>query len=72
MTIANCLADEVITIDGNTHSITTTKSSHDVYNDFNYDYFKIGNTINNRSNKISVSLPCKIELRYSPIIKNSP
>ena len=72
MTIANCLADEVLTIDGNTHSITTTKSSHDVYNDFNYDYFKIGNTINNRSNKISVSLPCKIELRYSPIIKNSP
>lgn len=72
MTIANCLTDEVITIDGNTHSITTTKSSHDVYNDFNYDYFKIGNTINNRSNKISVSLPCKIELRYSPIIKNSP
>ena len=53
-------------------SITTTEELHDVYNDFNYDYFKIGNTINNRSNKISVSLPCKIELRYSPIIKDSP
>ncbi|MDO5398556.1 MAG: hypothetical protein Q4G33_11580 [bacterium] len=72
MEITNCLAGEVITINGNTHSITTTKATHDIYNNFNYDYFKIGNTINNRSNKISVSLPCKIELRYSPIIKNSP
>lgn len=72
MMIKNCVEGEEITIDGNTHSINTTISSHDVCNDFNYDYFKIGNTINNRSNKISVSLPCKIELRYSPIIKNSP
>lgn len=71
MTIVNCSVNEVITIDGNTHTITSTDNSHDVYNDFNYDYFKIGNMINNRSNKITVSLPCKLEIRYSPIIKNS-
>lgn len=72
MAITNCSVGEVIIIDGNTHSITTTDKGHDIYNNFNYDYFKIGNTFNNRSNKISVSLPCKIELRYSPIIKNLP
>lgn len=70
--IRNCSLNEVITIDGLTHGITTSKSSHDIYNDFNYNYFKIGNKINQRDNIITVDLPCTIEFIYSPIIKNSP
>lgn len=70
--IKGCSKNEVITIDGATHSIKTTSASHDIYNDFNYNFFTIGNTINKRDNLITVNLPCTIEFVYSPIIKNSP
>lgn len=71
-TIKNCSVGEIITLDGNTQIITSTYSSHDISNDFNYEFFKIGNTISNRNNRISVSIPCKIEIRYEPIIKDTP
>lgn len=70
--IRNCIKKEVITIDCFNHVISTNNVAHDICNDFNYDFFSIGNTIDNRDNKISVSLPCEIELRYSPIIKDVP
>ena len=70
--IKNCKVGEVITLDGDTHIITTTYTSHDVCNDFNYEFFRIGNTINNRNNRISVSLPCNIVIKYTPIIKDTP
>lgn len=70
--IKNCSENEIIIIDGFTHEISTSDLSHDVYNDFNYNYFKIGNKINQRKNTITVNLPCTIEFTYAPIIKNSP
>lgn len=70
--IKNCKVGEVITLDGDTHIITTTYISHDVCNDFNYEFFRIGNTINNRNNRISVSLPCNVVIKYTPIIKDTP
>lgn len=70
--IKNCKVGEVITLDGDTHIITTTYTSHDVCNDFNYEFFRIGNTINNRNNRISVSLPCNVVIKYTPIIKDTP
>lgn len=72
MVIKNCTVGEVITIDGDTHIIKSSLNSHRIYDDFNFEFFRIGNTINNRNNKISVSLPCKLEFRYSPIIKDTP
>ena len=72
MVIKNCIEGEVITIDGDTQVISTTFSSHDICNDFNYEFFKIENSFNNRVNKITVSLPCKLEVRYHPIIKGTP
>lgn len=72
MVIKNCIADEVISIDGNTLIVSSSIKSHRIYDDFNFEFFRIGNTINNRNNKISVSLPCDLEIRYSPIIKNTP
>ena len=72
MEIKNCTFGEVITIDGDTHIISSSLNSHHIYDDFNFEFFRIGNTINNRNNKISVSLPCKLEIRYSPIIKDTP
>lgn len=70
--IKNCKVGEVITLSGDTHIITTIYDSHDISNDFNYDFFRIGNTINNRNNRISASLPCDVEIKYTPIIKDTP
>lgn len=72
MVINNCSAGEVITVYGDIQHITSSLNSHHIYDDFNYEFLRIGNTFNNRQNKITVSLPCKIELNYSPIIKNAP
>ena len=72
MVIKNCSSGEVITIDGNTHIITSSLNSHKISDDFNFDYLRIGNTINNRSNNITCSLNCMLEIRFNPIIKDSP
>lgn len=70
--IRNCTKNEKILLDCENHIIETSVPEHDVYDDFNYDYFCIGNSFNNRDNYISVSLPCSVEIRYSPIIKDTP
>lgn len=72
MTLANCTAGEIITIDGKNQIITSSKPLHDIANDFNYTFLKIGNTIYDRANRITVNAPCTMELRYSPIIKEVP
>lgn len=72
MVIKNVSVGEVITIDGTTHIIESSLDSHNIYDDFNFEFFRIGNTINNRNNRISASLPCKLEFTYSPIIKDTP
>lgn len=69
MLIQNCSAGEVITVHGKEQIIESSLSEHEVYNDFNFEFFRIGNTFDNRMNEITVSLPCKIELLYIPIIK---
>lgn len=70
--IKNCKVGEVITLNGDTQIITTTYAGHDICNDFNFEFFRIGNTINNRNNRISVSLPCNVVIKYTPIIKDTP
>lgn len=71
-TIKNCTMGEVITLNGDTQIISTTYSSHDICNDFNFEFFRIGNTIETRNNRISVSNPCKLVIKYTPIIKDTP
>lgn len=71
MEIKNCTVGEKITIDGNSQIIQTSMDSHHIYDDFNFEFFRIGNTITSRSNKITCSLPSKIEIRYLPIIKDA-
>ena len=70
--IKNCTEDEVITIYGDKQIITSSLETHKLYEDFNYEFFKIGNTFNDRRNRISVSIPCVLEISYSPIIKDVP
>lgn len=70
--IQNCKSGEVITLHGDTQIITTSLQSHDICNDFNYDFFRIGNTKDSRSNLITSSLACDMTIKHSPIIKDSP
>ena len=68
--IKNCTINEVITIDNKHQIVSTDRETHKIYNDFNFIFFKIVNTLDERDNEITASLHCTIELTYSPIIKD--
>lgn len=65
--ITNCTSGEIITM--NYPAITSSISAHQVADDFNYSFFRVANSWNNRINKITVSLNCLFELEYNPICK---
>lgn len=68
--ITNCTAGEVITfnypiIQSSLGENRLTK----IQNDFNWIFFRIVNSFDSRINKVSISLPCTIEMKYYPIVK---
>lgn len=65
--IANCKKNEVITMDY--PIIQSSISSHNIQNDFNWNFFRIANTYDNSRNDLTISLPCTIKVKYSPIVK---
>lgn len=65
--IANCIAGEVITMDYPV--ISSSVPSHDIQNDFNWNFFRIANTFNNSRNNLTFSLPSTMKIKYSPIVK---
>ena len=65
--IANCIAGEVITMDYPV--ISSSVSSHNIQNDFNWNFFRISNTFENSRNDLTISIPCTIKVEYSPIVK---
>lgn len=65
--IANCSAGEIITMDY--PIITSSVSSHQIQNDFNWNFFRMANTFRNKINDLTISLPCTIKLKYSPVVK---
>ena len=65
--IGGCIAGEIITM--NYPVITSSKSSHEIQNDFNWNFFRIANTYENSRNDLTISIPCTIKLKYSPIVK---
>lgn len=69
--IKNCVLGETITMHGNTMIIETDDENHQktLGKDFNCQFVKIGNTIKNRYNKLSFSLPCRVTIKYKPNIK---
>ena len=70
--IKNCTRGEVITLDGETQTITTTSTTHRVNDDFNWEFFRLGNTMTDKKNPIKASAPCDITLTYTPIVKDVP
>lgn len=71
-TIKNCSLGETITLNGETQTIISDSTNHKINNDFNWEFFRLGNKINNQQNNITVSKPCKLEIKYAPIIKDIP
>ena len=71
--IENCVSGEVIHFTGETMIVETNSVTHalTLANDFNYDFFRFGNTYDNRENTITASIPCTVEIKYRPIIKNT-
>jgi hypothetical protein len=65
--IANCIAGEVITMDYPV--IQSSISSHNIQNDFNWNFFRVANTFEKSRNDLTISLPCSIKIKYSPVIK---
>ena len=65
--IKNCVAGEVITMDY--PIIQSSDSSHNIQNDFNWTFFRIANTYGNSRNDLTISIPCSIKIKYSPIVK---
>lgn len=65
--IRNCVAGEVITLDY--PKISTSEASHEIQNDFNWNFIRICNSFIDSKNTYTASLPCRIILQYSPIVK---
>lgn len=70
MKIETCKKGETIFVDPENSRIESTMRKN-ICDAWNCEYFCIENDMNTRMNPITCSLPCKIELRYIPIIKNS-
>lgn len=66
--IKNCSANEILFFDP-ILNIQTSNPDHKLSKDFNFIYFRIANTYDNRTNLITFSLPCEVEIEYHPIIK---
>lgn len=65
--ITNCVKNEIITMDYPV--IKSSVSSHMIQNDFNWNFFRVANTYENSKNNLTISIPCTIKIKYSPIVK---
>lgn len=65
--IANCVQGETILMDY--PLIQSSVSSHNIQNDFNWNFFRVANTFDNSRNDLTISIPCTIKIKYSPIVK---
>lgn len=67
--IGKCVAGEIITMDYPVIQSSLSSSEHDLNNNFNWNFFRIANTYENSRNDLTISLPCTIKIKYSPIVK---
>lgn len=69
--IANCIANEVIIMDYPIikSTVPSDAPSHNIQDDFNWNFFRVANTFRNSRNDLTISIPCVIKIKYSPIVK---
>ena len=68
--IKGCSSGEKITMSGDTQIITTSKSSHKLSKNFNFEFLRLNRSYEQSANIISASLPCTVKITYNPIIKD--
>lgn len=69
ITILNkCMEGEEITLNGDAFLISSS-AGRAIQEDFNFVFPRIANTFEQRNNDITVSLPCRLQLEWSPIRK---
>lgn len=67
--INNLSVNEEVEINGLAQTIKTSKTTHKIADDFNYEFLPLQNSINNSNNVIEAT-PCKLTISYNPIIKS--
>lgn len=65
--IRNCSVNEEIVLDY--PMIETSNVTHKIQNDFNWNFLKLYSSFNTRTNSLLFSLPCTIEISYTPVAK---
>lgn len=66
--IVGCRKDEVIKFD-EFLNFNTSMIEHIIQNEFNYQFFRIANTYDNKKNVISTNLACEMRIEYIPVVK---
>ncbi len=66
--IRNCRAEEIITIKGKEHIISTSDTTHNIAKDFDYIFPRMERIFGENKNCITANLACTISLKYSPIV----
>lgn len=68
--VQNCVAGETITFDGKTRQITSSATSHvTLAADYNYHAPRLLTKRGDDTNVLTFSLPCTVDIRFSPIRK---
>lgn len=67
--IKNVREGEVIKLNMETSTVFSSVSNHDIASDFNYTFFKMTNTFENRENVITCTIPCELHIDYKPVRK---
>lgn len=66
--VSGCSTNEVITFDG-TVSYVESSTGRDVWNNFNFKFPRLANTMKSKENLWTFSMPCEVEMKYTPIKK---
>lgn len=78
--IKKCSSAEVITLNGETQTIETSKENNHtknkIHNDFNWEFPRLGIKMSRgqviRNNLIATSMPCEMTIEFRPIVKDVP
>lgn len=62
--IDNCTVGEVITVDCENKIITSTKHTHALYDDFNYNFFRFANTFSSSLNRLTATGDATVKFTY--------
>ena len=66
--IKNCKQYETITMDENMQ-IYSDYPTHEIMDDYNFVFYRIGNELNNVENTLESNLAIEYTIRYNPICK---